>query len=140
MPVLIGWAGASSHIGGLGWFLYAIVFLWQFPHFLAIALMYREDYSGAGYRMLPNFDLDGRFTRGEIVALTVGLVALSMLPTFIGSGNWLYFGGALITGAFILVQSIKLATSGLRVEASRLLHASIIYLPVLLIAMVVGKL
>jgi len=71
MPVLIGWAGASASIGRHAWFLFAIIFLWQFPHFLAIALMYREDYARAGYKMLPQFDLDSRFTRAEIVGFTV---------------------------------------------------------------------
>ena len=140
MPVLIGWAGATARIDGLAWFLYAVVFLWQFPHFLAIALMYREDYSNAGYRMLPRFDRDGRFTRGEIVVFTVGLVALTLLPALSGAGNYFYYLGALITGAILLGQSMKLARSGSRIEASRVLHASIIYLPILLIAMVVGKL
>jgi protoheme IX farnesyltransferase len=67
MPTLIGWTGASAHINRRAWFLFAILFLWQFPHFLAIALMYRDDYERAGYRMLPNFDRDFRFTRTEIV-------------------------------------------------------------------------
>src|SRR5271165_3586229 len=65
MPVLIGWAGASASIGRHAWFLFAVLFLWQFPHFLAIALMYRDDYTRAGYKMLPQFDLDSRFTRAE---------------------------------------------------------------------------
>ena len=75
MPTLIGWAAASA--GGIGrnaWLLFGILFLWQFPHFLAIALMYREDYAGAGFRMLPQFDADGRFTKAEIVVFTVVLV------------------------------------------------------------------
>src|SRR5205807_6834565 len=60
MPTLIGWAGASNAVGPRAWLLFAILFLWQFPHFLAIALMYREDYARAGYKMLPGFDADGR--------------------------------------------------------------------------------
>ena len=70
MPTLIGWAGAAATINRNAWFLFAILFLWQFPHFLAIALMYREDYARAGYRMLPRFDLDARFTRAEILGFT----------------------------------------------------------------------
>ena len=70
MPTLIGWAGTGAAIDRNAWFLFAILFLWQFPHFLAIALMYREDYARAGYRMLPRFDLDARFTRAEILGFT----------------------------------------------------------------------
>ena len=80
MPTLIGWAGASAAINRQAWFLFAILFLWQFPHFLAIALMYREDYSRAGYHMLPAFDRDTRFTRAEIVGFTLLLVVVTMLP------------------------------------------------------------
>jgi len=80
MPALIGWAGASASIERHAWFLFAILFLWQFPHFLAIALMYRDDYTRAGYKMLPQFDLDSRFTRAEIIACTVILVVTTMLP------------------------------------------------------------
>ena len=70
MPTLIGWAGASGVINLQAMLLFAVLFLWQFPHFLAIALMYREDYDRAGYRMLPRFDVDSRFTRAEIIAFT----------------------------------------------------------------------
>ena len=80
MPVLIGWAGASASIGRNAWFLFAVVFLWQFPHFLAIALMYRHDYAQAGFKMLPQFDIDSRFTRAEIVGFTVLLVITTMVP------------------------------------------------------------
>src|SRR6202051_4942295 len=79
MPTLIGWAGASGNITRQEWFLFAILFLWQFPHFLAIALMYRDDYSRAGYRMLPDFDRDTRFTRMEIVGFSLILVLVTML-------------------------------------------------------------
>src|SRR3984893_4263256 len=74
MPTLIGWAGATATIDRQAWFLFAVLFLWQFPHFLAIALMYREDYSQAGYRMLPRFDLDSRFTHAEILFFPVALI------------------------------------------------------------------
>src|ERR1700724_1020274 len=80
MPTLIGCAGASATISRQAWVLFAILFLWQFPHFLAIALMYRDDYSRAGYHMLPAFDRDTRFTRAEIVGFTLVLVFATMLP------------------------------------------------------------
>jgi len=131
MPVLIGWAGAAGSIEPHAWFLFAILFLWQFPHFLAIALMYREDYSRAGYKMLPQFDLDSRFTRAEIIAFTVLLVVTTMLP-LVDHGGPIYLGGMFLAGAFMLYPVIMLAKSNSTVLASRVLHASVIYLPVVL--------
>jgi protoheme IX farnesyltransferase len=131
MPVLIGWAGAAGSIEPHAWFLFAILFLWQFPHFLAIALMYREDYSRAGYKMLPQFDLDFRFTRAEIIAFTVLLVVTTMLP-LVDHGGPIYLGGMFLAGVFMLYPVIKLAKSNSTVLASRVLHASVIYLPVVL--------
>src|SRR5215472_19248682 len=80
MPTLIGWAGAGSILNRQAWLLFGVLFLWQFPHFLAIALMYREDYSRAGYRMLPSFDRDSRFTRAEILVFTLALILITSLP------------------------------------------------------------
>ena len=138
MPTLIGWAGASAGIDRNAWYLFAILFLWQFPHFLAIALMYREDYSHAGYQMLPAFDLDSRFTRAEIVGFTLVLIATTMMP-LVSRGGPIYLAGMLLAGAFLLYHVIKLAQSGSRVLASRLVHASVIYLPVVLLIMIARK-
>jgi protoheme IX farnesyltransferase len=138
MPTLIGWAGASNGVDRQAMYLFAVLFLWQFPHFLAIALMYREDYERAGYRMLPQFDLDSRFTRGEIVVFTLGLIALTLLPG-IGHFGISYAGLIFLAGAFLLYHSLKLAGSGSRLGASRLLHASVIYLPVVLAIMAASK-
>jgi len=138
MPTLIGWAGASATINRQAWFLFAILFLWQFPHFLAIALMYRDDYSRAGYRMLPAFDQDARFTRVEIVGFSVLLVLASMLP-LVNRAGWLYGAGMGVAGAFLLYHTGKLAASGSKVLAGRLLHASVLYLPVVLGIMVASK-
>lgn len=138
MPVLIGWAGASAAIGGHAWYLFAILFLWQFPHFLAITLMYREDYTQAGYKMLPRFDLDSRFTRAEIVGFTVALVVLTMLP-LVDHGGPIYLSGMLLAGLFLLHHVSKLARSSSRALAGRVLHASVIYLPTVLAMIVVRK-
>ena len=129
MPTLIGWAGASASINRHAWFLFAILFLWQFPHFLAIALMYREDYARAGYKMLPGFDLDSRFTRAEIVGFTVILVATTMLP-LVDHGGPIYLSGMFLAGVFLLYHVTKLARSTSKVLASRVVHASVIYLPI----------
>jgi len=138
MPTLIGWAGASATINRQAWFLFAILFLWQFPHFLAIALMYRDDYTRAGYRMLPAFDRDTRFTRIEIVGFTLILVLATMLP-LVGRAGLLYWAGMCVAGAFLLYHVGKLAASSSTVRASRLLHASVLYLPVVLVIMAAAK-
>jgi protoheme IX farnesyltransferase len=138
MPTLIGWAGASDGIDRHAWYLFSILFLWQFPHFLAIALMYRDDYSRAGYKMLPDFDLDSRFTRAEIAGFTVILVLATMLPLVDRAGLW-YWVGMCLSGAFLFYHVGKLTASGTKVLASRVLHASVLYLPVVLGIMVFWK-
>jgi protoheme IX farnesyltransferase len=120
-------------MAGLG-----VLFLWQFPHFLAIALLYREDYAGAGFRMLPRFDADGRFTKVEIVAFTVGLVIVTMLP-LAGRNGTIYSLIMFAAGAFFVYHTVKLARSDSRVLASRVVHASVIYLPVVLGTMMAWK-
>jgi protoheme IX farnesyltransferase len=138
MPTLIGWAGASDGIDRHAWYLFSILFLWQFPHFLAIALMYRDDYARAGYKMLPDFDLDSRFTRAEIAGFTVILVLATMLPLVDRAGLW-YWVGMCSCGAFLFYHVGKLTASGSKVLASRVLHASVLYLPVVLGIMVFWK-
>jgi heme o synthase len=138
MPTLIGWAGASAAIDRQAWYLFALLFLWQFPHFLAIALMYREDYARAGYRMLPQFDLDTRFTRVEIVSFTVILVIITMLLPGAGSSA-VYRIVMAVAGLFMLYPVWKLMKSASTKFASRVVHASVIYLPVVLGVMVASK-
>jgi heme o synthase len=138
MPTLIGWAAASGSLQSSAWFLFGILFLWQFPHFLAIALMYREDYAGAGFRMLPQFDADGRFTKTEIVVFTIALVIVTMLPSP-ARGSAIYSLIMFSAGIFFLYHTAKLASSGSRVLASRVVHASVIYLPVVLGTMMAWK-
>jgi heme o synthase len=135
---LIGWAAASGGIGQRAWLLFGILFLWQFPHFLAIALMYREDYAGAGFRMLPQFDADGRFTKAEIVVFTIVLIIVTMLPSA-GRGSAIYSLMMVAAGGFFLYHTVKLAKSGSQVLASHVVHASVIYLPVVLGTMMVWK-
>jgi protoheme IX farnesyltransferase len=138
MPTLIGWAGASGGIGRNAWLLFAILFLWQFPHFLAIALMYREDYARAGFRMLPRFDTEGRFTKAEIIVFTVVLVCMTMLP-LAGRSGTIYSLSMFAAGAFFLYHTTKLARSASKAQASRVVHASVIYLPVVLGIMIGWK-
>jgi len=138
MPTLIGWAGASGTIGRQAWWLFGILFLWQFPHFLAIALMYREDYARAGYRMLPRFDLDSRFTRAVVFTCTLLLVFATLLAT--GSSGGVAYPAAMgLAGAFMLYPVSRLLRSTATGLASRVLHASVLYLPAVLAVMMVGK-
>ncbi len=137
MPTLIGWAGASASLDRRAWFLFAILFLWQFPHFLAIALMYRDDYSRAGYRMLPRFDLDSRFTRAEILVFTFFLILATLLPT--GGRGVPYTSAMGVAGIFMFYHVGMLVRSTSKVLASRVVHASVIYLPVVLAFMIASK-
>ena len=138
MPTLIGWAAASGGIGRNAWLLFGVLFLWQFPHFLAIALLYREDYAVAGFRMLPRFDVDGRFTKLEIVVFAVLLVIVTMLPS-VGRSGAVYFLIMLAAGTFFVYHTANLARSGSRMLAGRVVHASVLYLPVVLGTMMAWK-
>jgi len=139
MPTLIGWAGASASLNRQAGVLFAVLFLWQFPHFLAIALMYREDYERAGYKMLPAFDVEGRFTRAEILAFTVGLMLVTVFPGAGKAAGVPYLVAMLGAGAFFLYYSGKLALASSRNAARHLVHASVAYLPMALLAMVVFR-
>jgi protoheme IX farnesyltransferase len=138
MPTLIGWAGASGVVTWKAWFLFAVLFLWQFPHFLAIALMYGEDYARAGYRMLPEFDRESQFTRAEILGFTILLIVTTMLPVVSRAGT-AYLAAMALSGTYLLYYSGRLLRSTERMAASRLLHASVLYLPVVLAMMIAYK-
>ncbi|HVQ36520.1 MAG TPA: heme o synthase [Pyrinomonadaceae bacterium] len=139
VPPLIGWAAARGSIGIEAWVLFAILFLWQFPHFLAIAWMYREDYGRAGILMLPVVEPDGRVTAQQIVVYTILLLPVSLLPTVLGISGKVYLYGAIVLGLLFLYSSVRAALSKSRQEARRLLLASVIYLPLLFILMVLNR-
>ena len=138
MPTLIGWAGAANSLSINAALPFAILFLWQFPHFLAIALMYRDDYARAGYHMLPHFDVETRFTRGEIVGFTLVLILTTIAPAALRASA-MYLGSLLLAGGFLLYHVLRLAASGSKVAASRVLHASVAYLPIALAILAVAK-
>jgi len=139
VPPLIGWTAARGELSIEGWVLFAILFLWQFPHFLAIAWMYREDYSRAGILMLPVVEPDGRVTAQQIVVYTLMLIPVSLLPTILGMSGKVYFYGAIILGLLFLYSSVRAAFSLSRQQARRLLLASVLYLPLLFILMVLNR-
>lgn len=139
MPPLMGWTAASGHMSAGALVLFAILFLWQFPHFLAIAWMYKEDYGRAGIRMLPVVEPEGRVTAQQIVAYTLMLLPVSLLPTLIGISGNVYFFGALVLGLLFLYSSLRAAFSKSRQQARRLLLASVLYLPLLFVLMVLNQ-
>jgi len=138
LPPLLGWTAARNEVGVEALVLFAILFLWQFPHFHAIAWMYREDYARAGIRMLPVVEADGRSTARQIILYTAALLPVSLLPTLLGLAGTLYFAGALVLGALFLHASLAAAREKSHAQARRLLKASVIYLPLLLILMVLN--
>jgi protoheme IX farnesyltransferase len=139
VPPLIGWTAARGELSLEAWVLFAIMFLWQFPHFLAIAWMYREDYARAGILMLPVVEPEGRVTSQQIVVYTVMLLPVSLLPYALGVSGKIYLVGALVLGLLFLYSSVRAAISLSRQEARRLLLASVIYLPLLFILMVLNR-
>ena len=139
MPPLIGWVAARASIGIEGWVLFATLFLWQFPHFYAIAWMYREDYARAGIRMLPVVEPSGESTHRQIIASATLLVPLSMAPAWLGMAAWWYAVPAFLLGCAYLAAGIRLARSGAPGDARDLLRASVLYLPVLYLFLLVAK-
>ncbi len=139
MPPLMGWTAARGEMGLEAWVLFGILFLWQFPHFLAIAWMYREDYARAGICMLPVIEPEGRITGRQIILYTAALLPVSLLPTLLGISGGLYFFGALLLGLLFLYSSVRAALSKSRQQARRLLLASVIYLPLLFGLMVLNR-
>ena len=139
MPPLIGWAAARGSLSREAWVLYAVLFLWQFPHFLGIAWMYREDYARAGYVMLPPKDVEGRFTGREIFAFTLLLLPVSLMPALLGQAGVVYLVGASLVGLAFLLCGARLAHSRSNALARSLVLASVVYLPLLFVLMMVDK-
>jgi heme o synthase len=129
MPPLIGWAGASGHLSSEAWLLYGILFLWQFPHFMAIAWMYRDDYQRAGYRVLPVADGRCAFVNWMTVLPLLVLIPLTLFPAFFGHADVIYALGTLFVGSIFLYHGSVLALHKSNQHARRLLLASIAYLP-----------
>lgn len=139
MPPLIGWAAARNSLSLEAWVLYAILFLWQFPHLLAIAWMYREDYARAGLQMLPRNDREGRATGRQVLAYLAALLPVSLLPTLLGQVGFAYLAGAGIFGLAFLYCGARLAASRTNVLARQLLLASIVYLPLVFALMMLDR-
>jgi heme o synthase len=132
VPPMIGWAAATGSLDRGAWLLFAILFFWQFPHFHAIAWMYREDYARAGILMLPVVDRDGSRTFRQIILAATVLVAVSLLPAIVGLAGVLYFFGALVTSLAMLQVCLWAASARTNVRAKWLMHATVLHIPVLL--------
>jgi protoheme IX farnesyltransferase len=138
-PPLIGWAAARGELSTEAWTLFGIVFLWQLPHFLAIAWMYREDYARAGFPMLPVIEPDGRSTGRQSVLYAAALVPMSLAPTLIGLAGEMYFVGALVLSLAFIALTVRFARTCAVADARRLFFGSIIYLPLIWTLMIADK-
>lgn len=138
-PPLIGFAAARGELTIEAWILFAIVFLWQFPHFYAIAWMYRDDYARAGIRMLPVMEPDGISTSRQILLTAAILIPVSLLPSFFSmTGHW-YLAAALILGGLFLKSAALCARQRTAVNARGVLKASVMYLPLIYLALVLDS-
>src|SRR5215831_10000824 len=133
IPPMAGWAAATGHVGVGAWALFAILFAWQHPHFFAIAWMFREDYGVAGFKMLPVIEPSGQGTVRLAVGFSLLLVCVSLIPAIIGMAGGVYFSGTLLIGLLMLLVALGFAFDRSVGNARRLLKASIIYLPLLLL-------
>lgn len=139
IPPMIGWAAATGSLDRGAWLLFGILFLWQFPHFYAIAWMYREDYARAGIQMLPVVDPQGKRTFRQIIWTAIGLIFVSLLPAVLGLAGMVYFFGALVVSVGLLQVCLWAASQRTNVRAKWLMHATVMHIPVLLGLMIYDK-
>lgn len=139
LPPLIGWVAASGGIGLGGWILAGLLFVWQLPHFLALAWMYREDYARGGFKMLPAFDETGELTARACVMSSLCLIPLAFLMTLAGSTGLLFAIVGSILGGYMVFKSVVFWKERTDSSARKLFFASIIYLPLLLIVMLISR-
>src|SRR6202021_2006535 len=132
LPPLIGWVAARGSLSAGAWVLFGILFLWQFPHFMAIAWMYREDYARAGIKMLPVVDPSGDATFAQIIGASATLVSMRLLPAVMGMAGGHYFFGALVLGMILLQVALWANRHRVNVRGKWLMHATGAHIPVLL--------
>jgi heme o synthase len=139
IPPMIGWAAARGSIGAGAWSLFAIVFLWQLPHFFAIAWMYREDYSRAGFRMISSDDRTGERSASQSVFFCILLLVIAGLPAFLGIATFVYLAVELLLSGLFIAVAMRFLRMRTPNAARSLFIASIVYLPLLLAALVLTK-
>ncbi len=140
LPPLMGWAAARGELSPGGWALFAILAFWQMPHFFAIAWIYKDEYAKAGFKMLPAVDPDGSRTAQQSVSHTIGLLLVSLYPFVMQLAGAVYLVTAMLLGGFYLWCAVQFARRLDIPSAKKLFLASIVYLPLLLIALVANKL
>lgn len=149
IPPMMGWTAVRNEVTVEAWVLFAILFLWQLPHFYSLAWMYKKDYARAGYKMLTVFDDSGRMTSRQIIFNSLALIPISAIPTVIGMTQSLYFIGAVVCGFIFFAYGMRFMIFSLRsddaalvrtnISARKLFFASLWYLPVLLTLMAIDK-
>jgi len=139
LPPLMGWSAATNSISAPGWALFGVLFFWQLPHFMAIAWIYRDDYAGAGFKMLSGVDPEGHRTAASAVRNTIALLGVSLFPFMFGIVGPVYLTGAILLGGAFLAFAVVFARTLTARAARRLFFASIIYLPLLLGLLVADK-
>jgi protoheme IX farnesyltransferase len=155
IPPMMGWSALRNNLSFEAWVLFGIMFFWQLPHFLSLAFVYREDYARAGLKMLPMYDKDGRLTVRQIIHYTMALIVVSLLPSFSGMAGRVYFCAALFLGILFLVLALRCASlvkrlnsdgkvfeeiqGELKAQYMKFFYASIIYLPLLFLFLVIDK-
>jgi protoheme IX farnesyltransferase len=139
MPPLIGYAAANGHLDAGALALFLILFVWQFPHFYAIAWMYREDYARGGIHMLPVIEPDGESTARRVVACSLLLIPISLGPRLLGMTGSIYVAAAIAAGLVLLYFGVRLGRERSLVGARRVLLASVLYLPALLTVMLLDR-
>ncbi len=140
LPPVIGWTAARGQASFESWILFAILFLWQMPHFLSISWLYREDYKQAGFVMLASFDPACQVTGRQSLLYTMGLISVSFIPAMLELTSFWYLPIAAIMGGYFLLMAFRFAISGTDQAARRLFVASIVYLPVTLAALAFARL
>ena len=139
VPPMMGWTAVTGSLAAPAWALFGILFVWQIPHFLAIATLYREDYRSGGFKMLPVNDPSLRATSRQSLLYSAALFPVSILPTLAGVAGRVYTVSAVLLGVLFFAFAVSCATRRTRAEARRLFFASIIYLPVLLAVLMMDQ-
>lgn len=140
LPPMIGWVAAHGTLGPQAWALFAIVFVWQIPHFMAIAWLYRDDFRRAGFPLLPVVEPDGRSTGTQAVLFSLALVPISLSPYFLGMSGWAYGVGAALGGVALTTLAVSFAVQRTDERARRLFLGSITYLPLLWVMLLADRL
>lgn len=139
LPALGGWTAATGSLGMGGWILFGILVLWQLPHFFALAWMYRKDYSKADFKMLPVVEPEGHSTALQMLLASIALLILSILPTLIGITGMIYLVGVLLVSAWMLYTSVVFYRTLTNASARRVLKASILHIPVLVLMILIDR-